>query len=430
MSITKINELDSCKAEVFFSYSKDKISKIVDNVAKDIGKDKNYKIKGSRPGHASVEAVKCYAKKVVLEMAKQKVVNEAFQDILYEQKWKPFTNPQVTDESFDYNNFSAKFTVGYLPTFELKAYKELELNEPINVPTKEAIYEKMVEGICNNFSENVPFTEDDFILQGDTAVVNYVGTIDGKEFIDNRAEGVMIEVGKGSALPGFEENIIGMRAGERREIEVTFDDKFEKDYLRGKTVKFATELVSAARKSPVNFDDEVAKKTGYENLDKLKEYIDKQADEYKGNARLAALRVDAVNKLLELNEVPIPEWMVTETAHSSIQMQGADFTALPKNQQEYMIDQARKNIKTAFIIDKIKELEADTVLAEREAVQILQQNFNKFSPEIQKEIAEGKNPMLVNKVISDIQNENVIRWVVEHAKVSVKMENVEIKEGQ
>jgi len=420
MPITNQKQIDECKAEILFSYDAEKVKAVSDKVAKDVAK--TYKVSGFRPRKGSVEAAKYgkNTKPIVMQYTREMLVNDAFQDILFENKWKPFSNPQVDDTNISFNGFSAKFTVGYLPEFELAAYKEIEINEPENLASREVIYDKLIAQICGQFSENKPFGEDDFILAGDNAIVNYVGTIDGKEFIDNKAEGVLLEIGKSNAIVGFEDNLIGMKVGEKREFELKLDDKFGVEQLRGKVVKFVVDLVSAAKKDAVPFDGALAEKLKFENFDKMVESVNKQVDEYMENARIGALKGLVAEKLLELNEIKIPEWMIRSTAESTMEMRGAKFGMLPDKQKEYLLSETRKNIKTSFIIDKIKSLEVETVLSEQELISILNQNMMRFPDEIKRELIEKRNEALYAKIFTDIQNEHVIKWVIGKAKIVKK----------
>lgn len=428
MPIVSSKKIDECKEEVIFSYESDKVNKIVDDVAREIGK--KYKIPGNRPGRASLDAIKLSSRKLVLDNALNQLLNEGFQDILFENKWKPFSQPQVIDSNITFNSFSAKYIIGYIPEVTLKQYKDIEMDEPKNLPNKDTLVEKLIESVCTTYADQKPFSEDDFLLMGDTAIINFEGKIDGKDFEKNKGEGVIIEIGKGNTITGFEDNLIGMKLGEKRGFELSFDDKSPVKEFINKTVNFSVEVISAMRKEPVAFDEELAKKLKFDNLDKLKEDVAKKAEEYKKEMLFNSLKLNVINKLLELNEINVPDWMVASTAVTSAQIQNKKFDALTIEEKENLISETKRNIKLAFILDKVKELEIETVLSEQELMKILDNNIGKLPENIRKELIEGKNYALYSKLLNDIQTEYVLRWVSDHAKLITKAEVIEEGEKQ
>ena len=415
MPIVNEKQLDDCKYEIAFSYDEKKVSEIIDEVARDIGK--HYRIPGNRPGKASVSAVKLGARKQVLDAASNKLLNEAYKDILFEKSWKAFTQPQVNNIEITYNTFSAKIVIGCMPEITLAQYRDLELVEPANVPNMAALYDKFVENICSNFSNSKPFDENDFLLNGDSAVINFEGTIDGRAFDKNKGEGVLIEMGKGQTLDGFEDNLIGMKPGEKREFEIKFDHKVPVSNLIGRTVKFDVELLSAAKKTPAAFDEELVKKLKFETMDQLKADIQKQVEEYRKEMIFNVLKTTVSEKLLELNNIEVPPWMVSSTAVQVVEMQKKTFDTLPVDEKGAIIEETTKNIKLSFIIEKIKSLEIETELSQQELMKILEANISKFPESTRKELVEGKNMALYGKILNEIQTEYVLRWIINHSIV-------------
>ena len=427
MGIVSQTKIADCKEEVLFEYNFDKVGNIIDEVAKEVGK--HYKIPGNRPGKASIAAVKMHARKIVLDEAKQRLLNDAFKDVLHENKWKPFSQPEEKETNITFNSFSTKLTVGYIPEVTLAKYKEIELVEPESLPSKESLFDKFVENVCSSYADMKPFTEDDFVLMNDITTINFEATINNEQFDDNKGKGVVIEIGKGRTIPGFEDNIIGMKPGETRVFSLTFDEKAPSPKFVNKTVQFSIELVSAARKDPAAFDEELAKKANLENLDQLKDNINKQVDQYIGEMRFNVLQSITIDKLIELNEINVPEWMTTNTVRDTLAMQKKDIATISAEEKESLIKETVKNIKAAFIVAKIKELEVDTVLSENEMLKILEANMSKLPENIQKELTQGKNMALYSKIMNDIQNEYVIKWVIEHAQISAKkQEETVVKE--
>lgn len=421
MPIVNSTKVAEYKEEITFTYEPEKVVSTMDDIAREIGKHNT--IKGFRPGKAPLNSIKLFARKQILEIAKQKLLSEAFQDILNENKWKPFTTPQIVDIETTFNSFNTKLIVGYIPNVELTAYKGLELKEPENLPNLDAIYGKFIDSVCNNHATQRAFEEDDFVLMGDTVIVDYESTIDGQPFDQNKASGVMIEIGQNKTLGGFEDNLVGMRVGESREFEITFDDKISFKPIANKTVKFNVKLNMASRKEPHPFDDELAKKMNAENLDKLKELLMQRAEEYRKEMMFNVLKTSACDKLNELNDIHIPDWMTSTVAEDTVKMQSKNFAELSADEKDALYKESAKNIKLSFIIEKIKDLEIDTVLSDQELMKILDANINKLPENMRKELIEGKNMALYSKLLNDIQTDYVIKWVVDNAKIVKENEN-------
>ena len=418
MPILETVKIDDCKNEVLFSYNKEKVASIVDSVARDIGK--HHKIKGSRQGKASIEAVKIAAKKAVLENAGQQLLNDAFQDILFETKWKPFSQPEVKDMNVTFGSFSAKLTIGYSPEFELTKYKDFEFAQPENSPNNEALFDKLSQNICKNFAETKLFAENDFVLTGDKVIVDFHATINGEDFEHNKASAIPVEVGKGKTVDGFEDNLIGMRVGEEREFDLSFNENFPNKTFAGKIIHFKVNVVNAARDEPATFDEELAKKMNFDSLDLLKEDVMNQAAQYKKEMEFGSLKVTAINNLIESNNVPVPEWMILQTSENTAKMQHKNFASLSNDEKKVLFDETKRNISLAFIIEEVKGLEAETVLTQYELSRILHENISKMPENMQAELVNGKNYALYSKILNDIQIEYVIKWVVDHSTVVAK----------
>jgi len=113
MPITEIEKVEECKFRITFDYDEDKITQEADAIAYDIGK--NHALPGFRKGKAPVDAVKTIARKHVLNATKNKLMNDAFEDILHEKKWRPFGQPQVEEANLTYKKFSLKIVLAHAP---------------------------------------------------------------------------------------------------------------------------------------------------------------------------------------------------------------------------------------------------------------------------------------------------------------------------
>jgi trigger factor len=426
--ITNQEKLDECKVKVSFSFEKEKVSSVVDEIANDVRV--NYKIAGFRKGKASIDAIKVAARKYILDTARQKLVTEAYEDIMFENNWKSFGQPFVNDVKIGLNNFYVQMTIGYMPEFELNSYKELEVPAPENLPTIDLVADRTKESLCMENGDQLPFEENDFILNGDTVIINYTSLIDGQPYENSSAEGVLLNVGTNQALDGFEENLIGMRPGETREFELTFGEDFSVPVMAGKTVKFMVELMSASRKSPATYSDELAQKLGLKDLADLEEKVLASAQQQLDNYAFQMVRQSVLLKLLESNSLEVPMWMVVEVAKQLCQQQKLDWSTIDDESRGQLLLGAKNKIKLTFFFEKIKEQEPDTVLSTEELLSIVNANANNFPENVRTELQKGTNFALFQQIFTEVQDEHISKWLVKSSKFvkeEVKEQTLEVK---
>jgi len=427
MSIVSREKIDDCKEKISFSFDKERIDNVIDDVALNFGKQ--HKIKGYRKGKAPLEAIKQVAKKYIMDMSKQRLVSEAFEDILFETKWKPFGQPEVHDVVFNTRNFSVDMTIGHIPPFELAKYKEFDLapvHENMNVET---FKEKIKEGVCQEFGDIAVLDEDDFVLLGDEVCVNYVGKIDGEPFENNEGKGVTFIVGTGKALKAFEDEVIGMSIGEKREVTLTFPEDFAQEDVRNKEAVFEVELESARRREAAEFGEDVVKRAGFNTLEAFEQTIELKANEKVAEQEFIHYRAQINEKLIESNEIDVPSWMKVQIAKNSINIQEKKWEEYSEEEQNEFIEDAGKRIKLSFILDKIKEKEVDTVMSNEEVIGTIQANIHRFPQQVREQLASGKNPTLTTQIAAEIQDEYLMRWLINQSvKDSKLQEQTEEKE--
>ena len=429
MGIIKQENVDVCKDKIQFSFDAKKVGEVINKLAVDIGK--NYKLPGSRKGKASIEAVKIHARKYLLNAAKDQLIQEAVKDILFENKWKSFGSPEVKSVNISMNTFSVEMILGRLPEIELKQYKDFQLEEP-TIPGGEFIRQSMVDNLCEKHGEIMPFKDDDFVLLQDSVVINYNATIDGKEFDGGKAENVMINVGSNMTIGDLENQMVGMRVGETREIEAKFDDDYRNKNLAGQKAKFVVTLVSASRRAPAEFNENLAKIMGFDSIDKLNEKIDADVVQYLDDLKHTSTKGDVVNKLLEANAVDLPEWMIIQAAESMASNNNQNWQTLEDDKRKEMIEQAKKAVKLSVLFDKIREQEPDTNLSDDETMSLLDKQLGQLHPSVRNALFGGgqTNMSLLSNLFKEVQNDHLLKWIAKNSTIVAKVEeNKEIANG-
>ncbi|MDB5511044.1 MAG: trigger factor [Enterovirga sp.] len=243
-------------------------------------KDK-VRINGFRPGKVPIAHLrKLYGRSVMAEVV-QNAVNEANRKIIADNNLKLALEPKIdmpSDQAEVEKALDARgdldFTVAVevLPTFELADLSDVSVKKLV----AEVTDEELDTAVNRMAQQNRAFAakgEGAEAAQGDRVVVDFVGRIDGEPFEGGTASDITVEIGSGSFIPGFEDQLVGAKAGEDRKVNVTFPENYGSAELAGKAAEFDVTVKDVQAPGEVAIDDELAKGFGMESLDKLREAV-------------------------------------------------------------------------------------------------------------------------------------------------------------
>lgn len=205
------------------------------------------------------------------------------------------------------------------PEVKLGDYENLEVSVEADKEVSAEEVDARIERERNNLAELV--IKEDAAVEGDTVVIDFVGSVDGVEFDGGKGENYPLELGSGSFIPGFEDQLVGAKPGETVTVEVTFPEDYQAADLAGKAAKFETTVHEVKGKEVPALDDELAKDIDeeVETLSELKEKYSKEMAAAKEEAYKEAVETAAIEKAVENAEiVDLPSEMVHEEVHRSI----------------------------------------------------------------------------------------------------------------
>ena len=391
---------------------------------------KNITLPGFRKGKVPrVIFEKRFGVEALYQDALDILLPEAYAKAVEEAGIEPVDIPEIDIEQMEKGKnliFKAKVTVK--PEVKLGQYKGLEVEKMDTTVTDEDV-EKELKRLQENYAELV-VKEDGKIENGDTAVIDFEGFVDGEPFEGGKAENYSLEIGSGTFIPGFEDQLIGMQAGEEKEIQVTFPEEYHAKELAGKPATFKVKVHEVKEKRLPALDDEFAKDVDdeVETLEQLKEKIRKRLEEAKKNEAEAALRDALVEKAAENAEIDIPEVMIkNETDRmlrefdQRLQMQGLnldlyyqfsgqDEAAL----REQMKEDAEKRVRVALTLEAIAKAE-NIEVTEEEVNEELEKMAKAYNLEV------GKLKELLGSlegVKEDLKWRKTVDFLVEHSKVA------------
>ncbi|MGG1677612.1 trigger factor [Neobacillus sp. NRS-1170] len=297
---------------------------------------------------------------------------EAYGNAIDEAGIEPIDRPDIDIEQMEKGkDLIFKATVQVKPEVTLGEYKGLEV-EALDTNVTDEDVQKELETLQNRHAELV-VKEDTAAENGDTVVIDFEGFVDGEAFEGGKAENHSLELGSGSFIPGFEEQLVGVKAGESKDVEVSFPEEYHAAELAGKPATFKVTVHEIKGKELPVLDDEFAKDVDdeVETLDALKEKIKTRLEDSKKHEAEHHLRDTVVEKAAENAQVEIPEVMVSNEVNrmlqefeQRLQMQGMnlelyfqfsgqDEAAL----REQMKEEAQTRVKVNLTLEAIAKAE-------------------------------------------------------------------------
>lgn len=342
---------------------------------------------------------------------------------------EPVDRPEIDVEQLEKGKaliFTATVTVK--PEVKLGDYKGLEVTRPATEVTDEEIEEQLKES-QKTFAELV-IKEEGEVENGDTVTLDFTGYADGEPFEGGQAEGFELEIGSGSFIPGFEEQMVGMKLDEEKEIEITFPEEYHAAELAGKPAMFKVKVHEIKTKEIPELDDELAKEIDeeVESLEALRTKLVEKTTAEKATASETAIRDNLVEIASENAEIEIPEVMFESEVERMMeefgqrlesqgmnldlyfQFSGQDEAALRAQMQ---VD-AEKRVRVSLTLEKIAEVE-EIKATEEEIDAELEKMSAQFGMDVEQiKQAIGSTVMLEN----DLRFNKTVDFLVDNAKIT------------
>ena len=370
---------------------------------------------------------KMFGEESLYQDALNAVLPEAYANAVAESNIKPVAQPEIDVESMEKDStwvLTAKVTVE--PEVKLGQYKDLEVKARSTEVTDEEV-DAEIKKLQEQQAELV-LKEDQPAAEGDTVVIDFEGKVDGVAFDGGKGENYSLELGSNTFIPGFEDQLVGHKAGETVEVNVTFPEEYHAEDLKGKDAVFETTIHEVKTKELPELDDEFAKDVDEEvdTLVELKAKTRERLEEQKQNAAKEAIQEEVIDKAVENAEIgEIPGAMIEEDVHrqmdqylAGLQQQGisADmYYKLTGSSEEDLHKQfesgAQKRVKTNLVLEAI--VAAEDIKASEEEI----------NAEIKELAAQyGMEEAAVRSALSDdmLNHDIAIRKVVKEMTDSAK----------
>jgi trigger factor len=408
-------------------------------VVEKLGELKNrVKINGFRPGKVPLAHLKkLYGRSVMAETI-ETVVRETNAKIVGERGLKLAMEPQVTmpqEQAEVENILEGKSDLAYqlalevLPKIELADFSTIKL-ERLVAEVSEQEVDAAVQRFADETKPYNPKGEGATVASGDRAMINFSGRIGGAPFEGGSGEDVGVNVGSGTFIPGFEDQLIGMAVGETRLVKVTFPTTYASQQLAGKDAEFDVTVKAIDAPGTVTIDEEFAKSLGLESLAKLRETLKARLAQGNTAQSRQKLKRKLLDQLDQLHKFAGPPTLIAEefknvwsVVENDLKTQGRTFadegTTEEKAREEYQAI-AERRVRLGLVLAEIGERNAIQV-SDDELSRELVERTRQF-PGREQEIWDyyRKNPSALASVRAPLFEEKVVDFIVELAKVTDK----------
>ena len=350
---------------------------------------------------------------------------EAYGEAIEETKINPVAQPEINVTQIEKGkDFEFEATVTVEPEVKLGDYKGLEIEKQDSELTDKDLQDA-IDHSLGHLADMV-VKEDGAVEEGDTVNIDFDGYVDGEQFEGGQADGYDLEIGSGSFIPGFEDQLVGVKTGEEKDVVVTFPEEYHAEELAGKEATFKTKVNEIKYKEVPELTDEIANELDSDanSVDEYKENLRKRLSEEKAQDAENVEKEEAINKATENTTIDIPQAMIdteldrmVQEFGQRIQQQGLDLQTYfqisgqdESQLREQMKDDAEQRVKTNLTLSAIADEENIEVTDEDidKELEKMSSQFNISVEDIKQTLGNTdiiKNDVRIQKVI-DLLRDN------------------------
>jgi len=395
-------------------------------------------LKGFRPGKVPVAHLKKIYGRSAMSEVMQEAINSTVSETLDKREERAAAQPKVDlpdDQSVINEVLDGKadlaFEVEYevLPPVTLMSFDNLEITKPVVEVTDEEV-DKEVQRVFRQNRGYESKGDDGVVEEGDNLGLSFVGKIDGEPFEGGTSDHAHLIVGSGEFIPGFEEQLVGMKKGETREIKVTFPQDYQNEDLAGKEATFDVTVLHIDAPSAGELNDEFAQRLGLENLEKLREAVKGQMENALASMGRQHMKRQILDLLDEGHKFDVPAQLVEAEFNQiwnrvkhEIEQHGKSFedegTTEEEAREQYQAI-AERRVRLGLVVAEIGN-QNDVTVSEEEHQQALIAEVRRF-PGQEQQVYDyyRKNPQALASLRAPVFENKVVDFVAEKAKQTEK----------
>lgn len=396
---------------------------------------KEAQMPGFRPGKVPVKILRrTYGRQLLGEVLEQ-TVNEATTETLEKHDLTPAMQPKIEVVSFD-EGADLEYTIQLevMPEFEPMDFASLTL-ERVVAEMAEGEVDERVGSLAQQFKEFTEAAEGQAAQDGDTVVIDFKGSVDGELFDGGTAEEHSLELGSNSFIPGFEEQLVGVKKDDELAVKVTFPEEYQAENLAGKEAEFAVTVREVKVPLPVSVDDALAEKLGLENLQALKDAVREQSEKDFATISRTKLKRVLLDALAEGHDFEVPPSLVDgefeqiwNQVVEDLKRQDKTVADLDKSEEEAKAeyrDIAVRRVRLGLLLSKVGQ-DNNLTVNQDEVNRVMAEQAQNF-PGQEQQIFEfyQSNPEMRAQLEAPVMEDKVVDFIIEMAQVNETKVSVE-----
>ena len=294
----------------------DRVTEELNSLYHDLKRKAN--LPGFRRGKVPLDILKTYFKGSIRADALDRLIPNTYQEVLKENDFIPCSQPKIEEVKYEENKpLSFKATVEIKPKIILKRYKGLKAKRIIKIIIEDDV-NRALKRLASRHAEFIT-VENRPTKKGDWVIIDFVGSMEGRPFKDNEAKNFSLEIGSKTLVGDFEDQLIGLKKGEEKEVKVKFPRDYHNKELDGREVLFKVDLKEIKEKKLPSLNDEFAKDLKFNNLGELKKRIKEDLEKYETEHSERLLKDNLMDWLIRKTPFPLPRAMVERELEAMVE---------------------------------------------------------------------------------------------------------------
>jgi len=386
-------------------------------------------MKGFRKGKVPMALLKKQFGERLLGEAMQESVDGAMASHLEESKHRPAMQPKLEMKNEDWKpgqDVEVEMSYEMLPDIPELDFSTIKLEKMV-VEADDAALDEALQNLADNAQNFEDRKKGSKAKEGDQVMIGFVGKVDGEEFEGGAAEEFPLVLGSNQFIPGFEDQLVGVKAGEEKAVEVTFPEEYGNQDLAGKPAVFDVTVIAVKAPKPAEIDDELAKKFGADDLETLKSQItERLGAEYGGAARAVMKRalLDELDNAVSFDLPPtLVEAEATQIAHQlwheeNSEVEGHDHPEIEPTEEHTKL--AERRVRLGLLLAELGQ-KAGVEVSDAEMTQAVMNQARQY-PGQERQFFEfvQQNPQMRQQIQAPIFEDKVVDHIFEQASVTEK----------
>ncbi|MEJ7927360.1 trigger factor [Sphingobium sp. AN641] len=387
------------------------------------------KMPGFRPGKVPANLVKKMHGESLQRDALNSSIQDGVQKLIADQKLRPAMQPSVElDEGFEFGkDAQVKVALEVLPEIAAPSVDGIKL-ERLIAEVGDAQVEEAAARIASQQGAFDALPDDHAAADGDTVVIDFVGKVDGVAFDGGTGEDMKVKIGSGQLIPGFEDQLVGVRKGDEKQLNVNFPDDYGAENLAGKPATFDITVKSILDSSKPRLDEDFAKSLGLESLDQLKELLKGQIEQEHNGLTRTYMKRKLLDQLAAAHDFDVPPSMVEaefEQIWAQLQHEAgheedpaAALAEMEAEKEDYRAIAVRR-VRLGLLLSEIGQANG-VVVNEQEMNRLIMQAAQQYGPQDRERFVQyvRQDPMAAAQLRAPLYEDKVVDFLFEKAEVT------------